>query len=41
MESPTELESLSEALRDAGWPVNDVQGFAYNNWRRFLSSLLK
>jgi membrane dipeptidase len=41
LESPTELESLSDALRDAGWPANDVQAFAYDNWRRFLSAMLK
>lgn len=41
LESPAQLESLADALRDSGWPESDVRAFAYDNWRRFLSGLLK
>ena len=40
LDHPRKLEALAEALRDAGWPHEDVEGFRHANWRRFLEKAL-
>ena len=31
---------LAGALRDAGWPDPDIEGFRHANWQRFLEDAL-
>ena len=40
LDHPRKLEALAEALRDAGWPDEDVEGFRHANWHRFLDQAL-
>ncbi len=40
LDHPRKLEALADALRTAGWSDQDVEGFAYGNWRRFLDQSL-
>jgi membrane dipeptidase len=40
LDHPRKLEALAEALRDAGWPDGDIEGFRHANWRRFLERAL-
>jgi membrane dipeptidase len=36
LDHPRKLEALADALRDAGWPDEDIEGFRYANWRSFF-----
>ncbi len=40
LDHPGHLHSLSQALRDRGWPDADIRGFAFENWSRFLDAAL-
>ncbi|MHC4079760.1 MAG: dipeptidase [Planctomycetota bacterium] len=40
LDHPRKLEALAEALRVAGWPDADIEGFRHANWRRFLAQAL-
>ena len=40
LEHPRNLESLADALRTAGWSDQELVGFRYANWRRFLARSL-
>ncbi|MHC4414771.1 MAG: dipeptidase [Planctomycetota bacterium] len=40
LDHPRKLDALAEALRDAGWPDEDVEGFCCANWRHFLERTL-
>ena len=40
LDHPTKLEALAEALRDAGWSDDEVEGFAWRNWHAFLRRAL-
>jgi membrane dipeptidase len=40
LDHPRKLEALAEALHDAGWPDQDIEGFRHANWRRFLQRAL-
>ncbi len=37
----TRGDALAGALTAAGWPDDDVAGFAHGNWRRFLERTLR
>jgi membrane dipeptidase len=39
-DAPERLVAIAEALRDAGWSDDDVEGFAAGNWLRFLREVL-
>jgi len=40
LDHPRKLDALAEALRNAGWPDDDIEGFRHANWRRFLERTL-
>jgi membrane dipeptidase len=40
LDHPRKLEALAEALRNAGWPDEDIEGFRHANWFRFLERAL-
>lgn len=40
LDHPTKLDRLAEALRNTGWSDEDVSGFCFANWRRFLEEVL-
>ncbi len=40
LDHPRKLEALAEALREAGWPDADIEGFRHANWRRLLEQAL-
>jgi membrane dipeptidase len=40
LDHPRKLEALAGALRDAGWPDEDIEGFRHANWHRFLERTL-
>lgn len=37
LDHPAKLGVLAEGLRKVGWSDQDLAGFAYENWRRFLA----
>ncbi|MHC4220318.1 MAG: dipeptidase [Planctomycetota bacterium] len=41
LDHPRKLEALAGALRAAGWPDEDIDGFRHDNWRRFLERALR
>ncbi|MHC4949196.1 MAG: dipeptidase [Planctomycetota bacterium] len=40
LDHPARLEHLADALRDAGWSDDEVEGFTHRNWLRFLEGAL-
>jgi membrane dipeptidase len=40
LDRPTKLVNLARALREHGWTVQEILGFAFGNWTRFLRSAL-
>jgi membrane dipeptidase len=40
LDHPTKLDVLADALTAAGWPDDDVHGFAHGNWQAFLERTL-
>ena len=40
LDHPRKLNGLADALREAGWPDDDVDGFRHANWRSFLRRAL-
>ncbi len=36
LDHPSKLESLCDALRDAGWSDGEIEGFAHKNWERIF-----
>ena len=40
LDHPRKLEALAEALREAGWSGEEVEGFRHANWLRFLQRSL-
>lgn len=41
LDHPTKLNALADALHDAGWADDEIEGFAYGNWRRFIEQALR
>jgi membrane dipeptidase len=40
LDHPRKLGALAEALRDAGWSDDEVEGFCHDNWYSFLKRAL-